>query len=186
MRTGLEMLMGLGLLVLAAAPTACAQALGAANPRAQVMLSSGSLASAEVEGSGVQGHSLGDSGELVREIDDPNNGDRWLLSRNDRYPGGPGRLVRAAVDRNEHGGAPSRAAGRAGAAAFNPVIRVGDRLIVEEHTARVDAALEALALGPAAAGSAFDVRLKMGGKVVRAVALAPGRAAFQPETEVRP
>jgi hypothetical protein len=123
---------------------------------------------------------------LVREIDDPNNGDRWLLSRNDRYPGGPGRLVLAAVHRNEFGGAPSRAVSQAGAAAFNPVIRVGDRLIVEEHTARVDATLEALALGPAAAGSAFDVRLKMGGKVVRAVALAPGRAAFQPETEVRP
>lgn len=186
MRTGLEMLLGVGLLVMAPAPTACAQALGAANPRAQVMLSSGSLASAAVEGSGVQGYSLGDSGELVREIDDPNNGDRWLLSRNDRYPGGPGRLVLAAVHRNKYGGAPSRAASQAGAASFHPVIRAGDRLIVEEHTARVDATLEALALGSASAGSAFDVRLKMGGKVVRAVALAPGRAAFQPETEVRP
>ena len=36
------------------------------------------------------------------------------------------------------------------------------------------------------AGSALEVRLAIGGRVVRAVALGPGRAAFQPETGVRP
>ena len=66
------------------------------------------------------------------------------------------------------------------------VVRAGDRLIVEEHTARVDAALEARALASAVAGAALVVRLTLGGKVVRVVALGPGRAAFQPETAVRP
>jgi flagella basal body P-ring formation protein FlgA len=66
-----------------------------------------------------------------------------------------------------------------------PVIRAGDRLVVEENTAVIEARLEAVALGPAALGSSFDVRLKLGGKVARAVALAPGRAAFQAHAEVR-
>jgi hypothetical protein len=69
---------------------------------------------------------------------------------------------------------------------MRPVIRAGDRLIVEEHTALVDAVLEARALTPAAPGSAFDARLTVGGRVVRAVALGPGRAALQLETGARP
>jgi flagella basal body P-ring formation protein FlgA len=69
---------------------------------------------------------------------------------------------------------------------MQPVIRAGERLIVEESTAVVDARLEAVALGPAAIGSPLNVKLAIGGKVVRAVALAPGRAAFQAETEVSP
>jgi predicted secreted protein len=64
------------------------------------------------------------------------------------------------------------------------VIHTGDLLVVEENTAVVEARLEAVALGPAWAGSSFDVRLKIGGKVVRAIALASGRAVFSPETEV--
>ena len=58
-------------------------------------------------------------------------------------------------------------------------------MVVEEHTAVVDARLEAVALGPAAIGSPFEVRLKIGGKVVRVVALAPGRAALAPQAEAR-
>jgi hypothetical protein len=127
-------------------------------------------------------------GEIVREIDDPHTGERWLLLRNDQVPGGPGRLV--LVHRNEPGGAVRQAVGRvaaeAGATPVPPVIRSGDRLIVEEHTAVVDAVLEARALAPAAAGSALAVRLTIGGRVVRAVALGPGRAALQPESGVWP
>jgi hypothetical protein len=124
---------------------------------------------------------------IVREIDDPNTGDHWLLVRNDQIPGGPGRLVLAAAHRKASGGAALPTARlSAGEAEFLPVIRTGDRLIVEEHTARVDAVLEARALNPAAPGAAFDVRLRIGGRVVRAVALGPGRAALHPEAEVRP
>jgi flagella basal body P-ring formation protein FlgA len=124
---------------------------------------------------------------IVREIDDPNTGDYWLLVRNDQIPGGPGRLVLAAAHRNASDGAALPAARlSAGEAEFLPVIRTGDRLIVEEHTARVDAVLEARALNPAAPGAMFDVRLRIGGRVVRAVALGPGRATLHPEAEVRP
>jgi flagella basal body P-ring formation protein FlgA len=77
-------------------------------------------------------------------------------------------------------------AGEAREAEVLPVIRAGDRLIVEEHTARVDVVLEARALNPAAAGSAFDVRLAIGGNRVRAIALGPGRAALQTITGERP
>ena len=118
-------------------------------------------------------------GEIVREIDDPHTGARWLLMRNPIYPAGPGRLVLV--------GGMHIAALRPGAPEVeppHPVIHAGDRLIVEENTAVVESRLEAVALGPAVVGSPLDARLKIGGKIVRAMALAPGRAAFL--TEARP
>jgi hypothetical protein len=172
---------GAGVLVLVVA-AACAQTPGATASRAQVLLSSGSLAQCLT----------GDlaSGEIVREIRDPHTGADWLLMRNDRYPGGPGRLVLAGSHRNDAEGATKRAvnssANRPEGARFEPVIRAGDRLIVEEHTAVADAVLEARALKPAALGSVFDVRLMIGGRIVRAVALGPGRAVFQNRSEARP
>lgn len=113
----------------------------------------------------------------VREIDDPNSGARWLL-----YPskdGGPGRLVLVAN---------SGPRGTATAAPIlpQPVIRAGDRIVLEEHTAVVDARLEAVALGPAAPGASLRVRLAVGGRVIAAVALAPGRAQLIPEQETQP
>lgn len=171
MRIGLRMAWSAGLLLVAVS-AACAQS--SAGSRAQVMLSSGGLASVETLDLGVQG-------EVVREIDDPHTGNRWLLLRNDLLPGGPGRLVLVAAHRNAPGGATWRAESQTGATQLLPVIRAGDRLIVEEHTARVDAVLEARALTPAAPGAALDVRLTIGGHVVRAIALGPGRAALQGE-----
>ncbi len=121
-------------------------------------------------------------GQLVREIDDPHTGDRWLLLRNEQFPGGPGRLVLAGGSSQRVGRRSHRAGGERGSrSTVLPVIRAGDRLMVEEHTAVVDAVLEARALSPAALGAAFEVRLTIGGRVVRVVALGPGRAALQPE-----
>ena len=54
--------------------------------------------------------------------------------------------------------------------------------MVEEHTPVVDARLEAVALNPAMAGSVFNVRLSVGGRTMRAVALGPGRAVLEGET----
>ncbi len=129
--------------------------------------------------------------EAVREIDDPHNGDRWLLVRGRSDPAGPGSLILANT-----GFAESRQMGRESAPpaasrqmicpAALPAIHTGDRLIVEEHTALVEGRLEAVALGPALVGSPLKVRLAVGGKVVRAVALGPGRAEFAPATEARP
>jgi flagella basal body P-ring formation protein FlgA len=41
--------------------------------------------------------------------------------------------------------------------------------------------LEAVAMSPAMAGSSLNVRLSIGGKVIRAVASGPGRAIVQEE-----
>jgi len=59
-----------------------------------------------------------------------------------------------------------------------PMIRSGDKLVIEEHSALVEARLEAVSLGKAVQGAEFNARLAIGGKVVRAVAISPGRAAF--------
>jgi hypothetical protein len=109
--------------------------------------------------------------------------------RNDSHPAGPGRLVLIAAtctqpEQGEHEDKSSCVAKEK--THLNPVIRTGDQLIVEENTAVIEARLEGVALGSATLGSAFDVRLKIGGKIARVVALAPGRAAFQSGTEVRP
>jgi predicted secreted protein len=126
------------------------------------------------------------AGELLREIDDPHNGDRWLLMRDDKHPGGPGLMVLAATARMGPGdpGNPSSSI-QVGPEVSTPapIIRVGDRVIVEENTAIVEARLEAVAMGPALAGVPFNVRLSIGGRVVRAVATTPGRAVFEERTE---
>ena len=124
-------------------------------------------------------------GDLVREIDDPHTGIRWLLIRNDANPGGPGRFTLITAGQAPAGGN-TQPENHATPLRFQPVIHSGDRLIVEEHTAVADARLQARALNSAALGSVFPVRLAIGGRVVRAVALGPGRAALKPETGVWP
>ena len=128
------------------------------------------------------------AGAVIREIDDPRNGDCWLLVRDPSHPGGPGRLVLAAVAgvQSRRGRTAKQRLLAAEHRALTPVIRGGDRLIVEEKTAVVEARLEAVALGPAVAGAPLQVRLAIGGKVVRAVALAPGRASLAPDLEAKP
>jgi hypothetical protein len=129
------------------------------------------------------------AGGPVRVIDDPPTRTRWLLMRNPVHPSGPGLLIPSAVPLGQAGltGCMSSLSvrPRPGSPAL-PVIHSGDRLIVEENSALVEARLEAVALGSASAGSPLKVRLKIGGVVVRAVALGPGRAAIAPESEARP
>ncbi|MDR3751877.1 MAG: hypothetical protein P4K94_10370 [Terracidiphilus sp.] len=121
-------------------------------------------------------------GGPVREIDDPHTGDRWLLQRDSSRPGGPGRLVllgsRGYDAKHDWPGGSETASAQV---LLAPVIHAGERLIVEEDTAVVSSRLEAVALGPAAIGATLEVRLKIGGKLLQAVALAPGRAALQME-----
>jgi len=137
----------------------------ASSPRGMTMLSSPALGSS----------SQAPAGEIVREIDDPSNGDRWLLVHNANHPAGPGLLLLVSGDRIQ-----PRQAGPAAQPAL-PIIRPGDRVIVEENTPIVAARLEAVAMGPALAGAAFNARLTIGGRVIRAIAIAPGRAAFLEE-----
>jgi len=142
------------------------QAVRAIGPYAGMVVSSPRVALPDVN-----------AGEIVREIGDPHTGDRWLLLRDSRHPGGPGLLLLVAAVRT----GPRQ--GAQGAQTPVPLIHAGDRVTVEEHTAVVDAHLEAVAMGPALLGSEFNVRLTMGGTVARAIALAPGRAAFLVQRE---
>ncbi len=117
--------------------------------------------------------------EVLREITDPHTGCRWLLVRDPNHLSGPGRLIATAdsiLDAHLE-------------TSMHPplqVIHSGDHLTLEESTSTVEARLEAVALGPAMVGSPFNVRLVLGGKVMRARALGPGRAAFLFESGVRP
>lgn len=109
---------------------------------------------------------------IVREIDDPPTGHRWVLERNPSRPGGPGLLVPADG---------RRVIGAQGSVAAELVIRPGDHIIVEQNTRILDARLEAVALNAAPAGSPLQVRLVIGGRVLHALALGPGRAQLVPE-----
>jgi hypothetical protein len=131
------------------------------------------------------GIALEPDGQVLRQIEDPSTGDLWLLLRDANQPAGPGRLLLARQRANAQraiSGGPAQPL----SAGERPVIHTGDALMVEELTAVVDVRLEAVALEPAAKGAHFKARLKIGGKVVRVVAVSPGRASFAPEGEVEP
>jgi len=184
-RVGTGRRMRLGAALLAVVTAACAHSQGAGTQ------------SAEEAGSGRQilvvspmpdSPGKGTGEQIVREIVDPHTGKQWLLMRETGNPGGPGRMVLAA-DASGSDSASSTGAWSAtefGVSALHPVIHAGDRLIVEERTRLVEAHLEGVAMGPAAAGSALNVRLKIGGKVVRVVAIGPARAAMETATGVQP
>jgi len=135
--------------------------------------------------------------QVVREIDDPHTGDRWLLVRDWDRPGGPGRLVLLPGAVRSQGSAiadpriepiPAQPSSRdrlAGPLA-PPVIRPGDRLVVEEDTPVVEARLSAVAITAAAPGGPLQARLEIGGKVVQALALGPGRARLAPQSGGKP
>ena len=116
-----------------------------------------------------ESHAVDSSQRILRQVIDPHTGQRWLLVADEENPAGPGRLVMAS-------GFAAHAGGRNSALA----VHAGDKIVVEEHGAAVDAYLEASALEPAAVGSRFNARLKIGGKVVKAIALGPGRAEVRP------
>jgi hypothetical protein len=117
---------------------------------------------------------------VVRVILDPHTAMRWLLERDPARPGGPRRMVllsRQEGSEPELAGIANRIA-KINRSIQQPVIRSGDRLVVEENSAVAEARLEAVALGSAVEGAEFRARLAIGGKILRAVALGPGRAAF--------
>ncbi|MGA7857773.1 MAG: hypothetical protein WCA11_07605 [Terracidiphilus sp.] len=127
---------------------------------------------------------------VIREIDDPHTGMRWVLLRNPVHPAGPAHVALVDNGKNEIqiGGARSPDVQRVPASeAPRPlIVHRGDRLIVEENTATIEARLEAIAMGAAARGGEIQARLKIGGKLVKVVALGAGRAALAPVIEVWP
>jgi hypothetical protein len=153
---------------------------------------SGRVAAVDQHATGAEFIRLGGNlptGSVLREIDDPSTGARWLLVRDPAHPEGPGRMVLSALSSVGEGSAAADSTRErmsiASGQARHFVIRAGDALLVEEHSAAVDAQLEAVALGPAVLGAEFRARLRIGGKVVRVSALGPGRATFVDEKGAR-
>ena len=106
------------------------------------------------------------SAETVRVLVDPSTGDRWLLTRDGNNPAGPGWLIRVAAGDRRMDGNPERRC---------VVVRAGDRVTVEENTAVAEVRLEATALNSARAGQKLNVRLEIGGAVIRVRAVEHGR-----------
>jgi hypothetical protein len=128
----------------------------------------------------IQDAAPNDVQSVVRVIDDPAFATRWLLVRGN-HPGGPGAFVRRLSP-----GVADPASGKKKADtpdAFTTVIHAGDKLILEAHTGTVDFRLEAIALSAARLGAPFQARLKFGGRIVRVVAFAPGRATLATKPE---
>ena len=138
-----------------------------------VLLVSMGVARAQHSGAGTEHSGAAAGGRIVREIKDPHSGAWWRLYANAENPAGPGRLVMAG--REERGS--SFAAQRKTNA---PAIHAGEKVTVEEHSSAIEAYLEGTALESASIGSPLQVRLRMGGKVVRAVVTASGRVEVQP------
>jgi hypothetical protein len=121
---------------------------------------------------------------VLRQIDDPGAHGSWLLIRDPAHRAGPGRFIWVPRTQTNHAQGDTR--GSFTPMAYKPVILAGDRLVIEEETPIVEARLAATALEPAPVGSAFNARLEIAGKVVRAIALGPGRAQFASETQSAP
>ena len=116
----------------------------------------------------------------LREFDDPATLQHWILIRDVERAAGPALLVKD----SQHFGCEFIAVGKGNSPAavqerFStlPIIHAGDRIILSEHGINFDAELEATALDAAAAGDSLRVRIKFGGRTVRAIAVARGHAS---------
>ncbi|HEY6487926.1 MAG TPA: hypothetical protein VIY99_02300 [Terracidiphilus sp.] len=114
--------------------------------------------------------------QAIRAIDDSALSGNWLLIADRKHAGAPGRLVAFS------GRDPDWRRDLAVPPAPR-IIRGGDRVLVEQDSAAIHARLDAVALGPAAAGEVLTVRLATTGKALRVQAVAPGRVTL---CEIRP
>ena len=127
---------------------------------------------------------------VLREIEDPATGMRWLLFHNQMIPNGPGRLLAIGAGNP----AALQTKGSAASTGSNPmlrpplpvIIRGGDVVTVEEVSALVKLQMEGIALGPAKLGNTLQVRLTVGKHVVSVVALGPGRTRLAASSLVQP
>jgi len=118
-------------------------------------------------------------GEILREIDDPWDGSRWLLRSGSNHPGGPGSLTQVADGIAEPAGKKQQAA------RVQPVIRAGERLIVTENSKIAMSRLQAVALEVGAIGSEIKVRLLIGGNVIRVTVTGTNEASMLAWGDVR-
>jgi hypothetical protein len=148
----------------------------------------GLVSSRRIHGQGIEpnGNSVPGVTQAVREIDDLAGDTRWLLVQNSLLPGGPGRLVAIRKVYNAKLGAKVGAKDATVESPLPVIVRGGERVIVEQQTKKLEARFDAVALGPARCGDEFDVRLRIDGKKVRALAVAPGRVMLRSLGEERP
>ena len=128
---------------------------------------------------------------VVREIEDAGSGACWQLFRNERHPEGPGRLVlkRSPNSLGEPAGCASGLEWKSSLGSVPSrkfLILAGDLLTVREDSSRASVQLAGVALGPASAGDCLNVRLSVGGRVVRAIAVASGLATLPAQYEAWP
>jgi hypothetical protein len=110
----------------------------------------------------------------------------WLLERDPTHPEGPPRW-RQVPSREPGDSIPlNRPVTGIVTDRAPAVIRSGDQLTIEEDSKLVEARLQAVALESAGPGEILAVRLRSTGKIIRAVAVAPGRGVFAQESEERP
>ena len=123
--------------------------------------------------------------KAIRVIRDPHTALQWLLESDPARPGGPGRIVLLGNQKSSQPESSNIVNGivneiaKSGQNVSSAVIRCGDRLVVEENSAVVEARLEAVALNSAIQGAELRVRLAIGGKILRVIAIGPGRAVFE-------
>lgn len=124
---------------------------------------------------------------VIRSFEDAGTHRSWTVVQDKKQPAAPARLVEAAIHPTV-GRASAEESGEASLQmASRLIIHPRDSLIVDEHTAIVDARLEATALNAAARGERLKVRLKIGDRIVPAIAVEPGRAEIvSASREARP
>lgn len=110
----------------------------------------------------------------ARVIDDCGTGHRWLYLRDSSRPTGPAKLVMIVRDASDDSYSRScREFNHALVKAERPsipVIRAGDLIELSEITPGLAVHLQAIALASASVGDPLKVRLKIGRRVLRAVA----------------
>lgn len=124
---------------------------------------------------------------VIRSFEDASTHQSWTVVRDKKQPAAPARLWGPTILRGAGCASAEESREALLQTASRLIIHAGDSLIVDEHTAIVDARLEATALNAAAGGERLKIRLKIGNRIVEAVAIEPGRAEMVPAMrEARP
>ena len=127
------------------------------------------------------GTAMPPTAQLFRSVDDPALATRWLLMRDPRHPGAPGRMVEAPArivspgglnSAADHGDARKQTGLQRKA---KPVVRVGDEILVVSENPDSQLTLHARALSAGCAGDKISARIDVFHREVHARVLAAGR-----------
>ena len=116
---------------------------------------------------------------VIKSLEDRATGQQWFLMRDPGHPAGPARLVQ-----RSHCSSSSSKEDVSPDSQWRPnqterskrVIHAGQNVVVYDLSPNVKAEFEAIAVSSASLGQTFNVRLQVGGHLMRAVATSPARA----------